>query len=185
MTHNTKKSTKKARRSFKKYLDDVVLRRPNTGHSGVALSKDLENELVRIEKRVNQTLRDINKEAKHDDSPDNEAKIQKKLDETTNILTGEMVQLTARYHRQKDIATIRSFLNRQRDAVHTSMRGPDDEGKLATDSLNTRIDDLHDLMQIERKRITQAARKERLKFLVSVFLGATSLLIGMYALLYK
>jgi len=185
MTHTTKQSTKKSRNSLKEYLDSVVLHAKKNQHSGQALSKDLVAELVRIEKRVMQTLRTINKEFENDDTPGNEEKIQKKLDDTTNLLTGEMVQLTARYHRQKDIATIRSFLNRQRDAVHDSLRGPEDEGKSASHSLNNRIDDLHDLMQVERKRITQAARKERLKFLVSVLLGATSLLIGMYALIYK
>jgi hypothetical protein len=185
MQKKTKQIIPKHQNSFKKYLDSILVHTKKNTHSGVALSNDLKSELSRIEKRVAQTLRTINKEAETDDSPDNEVKIEKKLEQTTKLLTDEMVQLTALYHRQKDIALIRSFLNRQRDVIHASMRGPNDEGKMATGSLDTRIEDLHGLMQIERKRISQAARKERLKFLVSLLIGLTSLALGMYALIYK
>lgn len=183
-----KKTTRKrtqVKESLRSFLDAVLLRARKNTHHGDSRSKDLANDLLRIEARVQETLEAINKEAKHSDSPNDEARVLLKLDKTTQLLTNEMMQLAAVYHRQKDVTLIRRFLNEQHEIIRQSVAHSDSTDDTNTKSLDGRIAELHRLMYDERERVGSATHRERVKFLLSITVGLLSLVISVYALLYK
>lgn len=183
MPQNTHDPAKPKHRTLRVYLKSVLARARKNSHQGDDRTHDLESELTRIKKRVSKTLDRINKEAEHDDSIDGSERATMKLDKTTKILTDEMMQLTALYHRQRDIAAIRRFLNQEHDIIRKSVTSKDD-GKEKAQTLDSRIGEIHKLMHAERKRVAKATEKERIKFLLSITLAAASLAVSVYAILY-
>lgn len=131
-----------------------------------------------IEKQIEQTLIDINEEVENDPSAEYSSKVTAKLERTTQLLTSELMRLSAIYHRQVDTARIRKFLNQQQEIIRTSM----DDGADASLSLDDRVNDLHKLMATERQRVTKAEAMDRMKFTISLAIGLTSLCISIYAL---
>lgn len=177
MSQKTKTATNK-RRTLRVFLDDVIRRAKHNTHVGVARSIDLENELIRIHKMVDQTLSDINREAQKDPSPDKQAKVSAKLEQTTELLTSELMSLSAIYHRQVDTVQIRRFLSQQQEIIRASI----DDGKEASVTLDDRIADLHSMMAQERTRVSRNERKEQAKFSISLSIALVSLSVSIYAL---
>lgn len=178
MPKKTNQQQPRKRRSLSVFLNDVVQRAKQNEHSGEARSRDLENELTEIAKRIDETLAEINKEAEADTLPESSGKVAAKLERTTKLLTSELMRLSAVYHRQIDTARIRKFLNQQQEIIRTSM----DDGEDASLSLDDRVTELHSLMAAERGRVSRAERRERTKFLVSLSVALVSLGISAYAL---
>lgn len=185
MTEKTKQ--KKVRKqplvALRSFLDTTIKKAHMNPHSGEARSKDLDIELKRIKSRVSETLAKITKESEESDSPDGDLRVQAKLEKTTQILGDEMMLLAAQYHRQKDIATIKHFLNEQRNVINDSLNeGGSDANEQKKVSLDGRIAELHSLMASERKRIKSSTKKERMKFWISISIAIISLSISVLAL---
>lgn len=166
------------RRNLRAFLDDTIKRAKQNENVGAARSADLENELKRIADRVEQTLIAINKEAEKDPSPEQNTKVIAKLEQTIEILTSELMRLSAIYRRQSDISRIRRFLSEQQEIVRASM----DSGKEDSATLDDKVAELHSMMADERSRVAKNERKEQTKFLVSVTIALISLSLSVYAL---
>lgn len=171
------KSIISRRKSLNQFLKDSIDRAKHNTHTGATRSADLELELTAIAKQVDKTLDQINKEAEKDTSIEATTKVAAKLERTTQILTAELMRLSAIYHRQIDTARIRSFLSEQQELIKTSM----DDGAEASLTLDGRITDLHRLMAEERARISKAELRERRKFIISLSIALLSLSISIYA----
>ncbi len=180
MAENTNKRPRQ-RQTLSGFLNDVVNRAKRNTHRGAARSADLEKELSKIDSRVKQTLNRINKEASRDDSIESISRAAAKLEDTTNLLTSELMRLSAVYHRQIDTARIRRFLSEQQEIIRTSMDG----GIESSLTLDGRVEELHKLMAEERARVSKAQRIERTKFVISVSIALISLAISIYALWLK
>lgn len=180
MSNKSKKQSRR-RKSLNQFLNDVINRAKRNTHKGAARSADLEKELVEIAKQVYQTLEQINKEAEMDTSIEASSKVASKLERTTQLLTSELMRLSAIYHRQIDTARIRSFLTEQQELIRTSM----DDGTEASLTLDGRITELHKLMAEERARISKAVHVERNKFFISVSIALLSLALSIYALWFR
>lgn len=164
--------------SLRALFDQVVHRAKRNEHVGAARSADLEKELDRIAKRVHQTLVIINKEAEKDPSPEQVTKVTAKLEQTTELLTSELMRLSAMYHRQIDTARIRRFLSEQQEIVRTSM----DDGEESSVTLDENVAQLHSMMADERRRVSRNEQKERAKFVISLSIALASLSLSIYAL---
>lgn len=169
--------------SWGKFFDTIFRRAKNNPHGGKMRSKDLQKELSRIDMRVQKMLTKINEEAETSNSPDIDLKIKRKLERTIQILTNEMMQLTSPYHRQKDIVTIKKFLNEQRDVIQSSLNTDREAEK--TQTLDGRIGELHRLMASERQRIKRDSNKELIKFILTASAAFISLVVSIYALLIR
>lgn len=167
--------------TLSRFFERVLKHAKQNHHVGKARTADLEEELARIDKRVQATLTKINKEAEKSDTPDDDAKVTAKLERTTRLLTSEMMELSAIYHRQSDVDRIRRFLNKQQEIIDASMDG----SKEATGTLDGRISAMHKLMATERSRVAQTAHRERVKFFLSISIAVLSLSISVYALWFQ
>ncbi|PID31741.1 hypothetical protein CR970_04195 [Candidatus Saccharibacteria bacterium] len=149
-------------------------------NQGDKRTKELEHELTVIGKKIKQTLQKITAEAEASTDPEAERHAKLKQAATLDILQIEMLRLAALYHRQIDVDIIRRFIREQRSIIGGSMEETTKEPSLV--SLDEQISELHKTMQKERARVRQNARKDWIKFWVSVIIGLTSLAISLYAI---
>lgn len=185
---STKTSAKNANKSIallRRQLNRLTHDATKTDVSGAERDKILDEELRRIGVQVKQALTRINKEVDKSKTLDEDALLQSKLEKTIDILTNELMQLAAAYHRQKDVVKIRQFLAEQREVISKAMGGESAADRPKMASLDTRMEELHKLMSEERLRIKRASQKEALKFWVSVTIGLISLTISLIALASK
>lgn len=140
----------------------------------------LDKELARIDVQMKETIQKLSQEVESGDSPTDDAKVEGKVDRVLNTLTHEMMQLAGKYHRQKDIARIKQFLDEQKAAIQAALTTDDEEDKRK--SLATHITELHKIMADERRRLRRISRKELLKFLITLAIALLSLAVSVYAL---
>lgn len=140
----------------------------------------LDKELARINNQMKETIQKLSEEVESGDSPTDDAKVGGKVDRVLNTLTHEMMQLAGKYHRQKDIARIKQFLDDQKAAIQSALTTDDEEDKRK--SLATRITELHKIMADERRRLRWISRKELLKFMITLAIALLSLAVSVYAL---
>jgi hypothetical protein len=146
-------------------------------------SRELEKELSRIDTVMTKTASQLAKEAEKSESPEDDSKVENKISRILESLTHEMMQLTGRFHRKKDIAAMKRFLDSEHDMIQSSMTKDDEIEK--RQSLNNRIVELHKMMADERHRIKRVERKESLKFVITVSIALVSLTISIYALMLR
>ena len=173
---------KRKQSNLRDFLDKSVERAKHNTHTGDVRTHDLQVELERIGKRVKVTLARIKSEAGKSESPDDDAKALSRIEQTMEILTGELMMLSGVYHRQKDISAIRHFLNEQKDVVQKAMYDDTAADADHAKSLDGRIVELHGMMSAERKRISRAGKTDQLKFYISISIAVISLSISIYAL---
>lgn len=161
-------------------LDMILQRAKNSEKRGSARTAELRVELRDIEKRIKSTLEEINQEEQSSSESDAEFRAQAKQAATLEILQTEMVRLAALYHREIDVDTIQHFIREQRAIISTSMEVTARKPSLL--SLDTQIGQLHETMAEERARVRLNARKDWIKFWVSVTVGLLSLSVSIYAL---
>ncbi len=152
-------------------------------NQGDKRTEELKHELAVIGEKIQQTLQKITKEAETSTDVAAEQHAKLKQAATLDILQTEMLRLAALYHRQVDVDTIQRFIREQRSIIGDSMEKSAKKPSLV--SLDTQIGELHQTMQKERARVLQNARKDWIKFWISVTLGLTSLIISLYALFLR
>ncbi len=163
-------------------LERVVSRAQHSKNKGELRTIELQNELKQIGQKIKDTLDKITKEAENSDDTAAAIRAQAKEAATLEILQVEMVRLAALYHRQSDVELIQRFVREQHDIIGTSMTATAKKPSLV--SLDTQIGQLHETMAEERSRVRRNARKDWIKFWVSVTIGLVSLGISLYALLF-
>lgn len=161
-------------------LERIVQRAKKSNKRGSERTAELQNELIDIKKRIELTLEKIDREEQASTEADAEYRAQAQQAATLEILQAEMVRLAALYHREIDVETIQHFIREQRATIGASMEATARKPSLV--SLDTQIGKLHETMAEERARVRQNARKDWLKFWISVTIGAISLSVSIYAL---
>lgn len=161
-------------------LDKIVKRAKKSKKRGDERTAELHAELADIESRIKLTLEKISREAKTSTEVDAEYHAIAQQNATLDILQAEMVRLAALYHREIDVEAIQRFIKEQRAAIGTSMEAIAKKPSLV--SLDTQIGKLHENMAEERARVRRNARKDWIKFWVSVAIGFVSLSVSIYAL---
>lgn len=161
-------------------LERIVQRAKKSNKRGDERTAELHAELADIDKRIKTTLDKIHQEAETSTESDAEYRAQAQQAATLEILEAEMVRLAALYHRAIDVETIQHFIRDQHASIGSSMQAIANKPSLV--SLDTQIGKLHETMAEERARVRQNARKDWIKFWVSVAIGIVSLSVSIYAL---
>lgn len=161
-------------------LERILERAKNSTNRGDERTDELKRELRDIDKRIKKTLERITKEAESSDDRDALQHAQHKQTATFEILQTELVRLAALYHRQSDVELIQHFIREQRMVISDSMEATSRKPSLT--SLDTQISELHNTLAEEHARVHRNARKDWIKFWVSVTIGLISLGISVYAL---
>lgn len=161
-------------------LERIVQRAKKSNKRGSERTAELQAELADIKKRIGLTLEKIDREEQASTEADAEYRAQAQQAATLEILQAEMVRLAALYHREIDVETIQHFIREQRATIGASMEAAARKPSLV--SLDTQIGKLHETMAEERARVRRNARKDWIKFWVSVGIGVVSLSVSIYAL---